>query len=424
MPRSKWPEQSRTKATRSRCFGSMFAWTLKTKPVTAGSQAPTARGSAGCVSGGGPKAPMPAISSCTPKELIAEPNQIGERLPSSIAWGSNGGQQRARHLDLLAQPREQVGGHVLGHARVVEPLHLHAPGPPVAVGAVHQLELVVQHVVAAEEVAALADRPGGRADVELQLVLDLVDDLEGVAGLAVHLVAEGQDRQVAQPADLEELAGLALDALGAVDHHHRGVDRGQRAVGVLGEVRVAGGVDEVEPPVAERERHRRGGDRDAALLLDLHEVGAGAPRLALGAHLAGHLDRAAVEQELLGQRGLAGVGVRDDREGPAPGDLRRQGGGVADIMQHVRGYSRGAREGEGGGATPAGRAGPDVREPPAGVFSTKKMEKDAPSAGRGALSVSLGGHRRSRLYRPAIWHANSFFLVKILPPEAATAPHA
>ena len=54
MPRSKWPEQSRTKATRSRCLGSMLAWTLKTKPVTAGSQAPTARGSAGWVSGGGP----------------------------------------------------------------------------------------------------------------------------------------------------------------------------------------------------------------------------------------------------------------------------------------------------------------------------------------------------------------------------------
>ena len=33
------------------------------------------------------------------------------------------------------------------------------------------------------------------------------------------------------------------------------------------------------------------------------------------------LDRAAEQQQLLGQRGLAGVGVRDDREGPPPGDL-------------------------------------------------------------------------------------------------------
>ena len=125
-----------------------------------------------------------------------------------------------------------------------------------------------------------------------------------------------------------------------------GVHRGQRAVGVLGEVRVAGRVDEVEPEVAEVEGHRRGGDRDAALLLHLHEVRAGAPRLALGADLAGHLDRAAEEQELLGQRGLAGVGVRDDREGAAAGDLGRQGGGVGSELGHGRPYSRPDAPGE------------------------------------------------------------------------------
>ena len=32
MPRVKWPDASRTNAMRSRCFGSMFAWILNTKP--------------------------------------------------------------------------------------------------------------------------------------------------------------------------------------------------------------------------------------------------------------------------------------------------------------------------------------------------------------------------------------------------------
>jgi hypothetical protein len=49
--------------------------------------------------------------------------------------------------------------------------------------------------------------------------------------------------------------------------------------------------------------------------LHLHEVRPGAPRLALGAHLTGHLDGAAEQQELFGQRGLARIGVRDDRKG-------------------------------------------------------------------------------------------------------------
>ena len=45
----------------------------------------------------------------------------------------------------------------------------------------------------------------------------------------------------------------------------------------------------------------------------------GAALLAAGLHRAGKLDRAAEQQQLLGQRGLARVGVGDDREGAAAG---------------------------------------------------------------------------------------------------------
>src|SRR5215468_10421619 len=50
MPRVSLPEQTRRKAMRSRWFGSMFAWILKTKPVMAVSSGATTRPSAwrGC----------------------------------------------------------------------------------------------------------------------------------------------------------------------------------------------------------------------------------------------------------------------------------------------------------------------------------------------------------------------------------------
>ncbi len=117
--------------------------------------------------------------------------------------------------------------------RIVEPVDLDRVRHPVAVGAVHQFQPVVQDVVAAEEIAAHTDRPGGRRHVDGEVFLDLVDDLERVPRLAVHLVAEGQDRQIPEPADLEELAGLAFDALGPVDDHDRSIDGGERAVGIL-----------------------------------------------------------------------------------------------------------------------------------------------------------------------------------------------
>ena len=83
---------------------------------------------------------------------------------------------------------------------------------------------------------------------------------------------------------LEELAGLLLDAplvpLGGVEHHHRAVDRGQRAVGDLAEILVARRVEQVEGEPRMLEAHHRRGDRDAALALDRHPIRAHPPPLA------------------------------------------------------------------------------------------------------------------------------------------------
>jgi hypothetical protein len=62
----------------------------------------------------------------------------------------------------------------------------------------------------------------------------------------VALVHEGEDRDAAAAADLEQLARLRLDALGGVDDHERRIDRGEHAVGVLGEVLVARRVEQID----------------------------------------------------------------------------------------------------------------------------------------------------------------------------------
>mmetsp|Transcript_184 Transcript_184/g.579 ORF Transcript_184/g.579 Transcript_184/m.579 type:complete len:226 (+) Transcript_184:462-1139(+) len=54
MPRLKWPDAMRTKATRSRCLGSIFACTLKTNPETLVSSGKIWRGCAFCTCGSGP----------------------------------------------------------------------------------------------------------------------------------------------------------------------------------------------------------------------------------------------------------------------------------------------------------------------------------------------------------------------------------
>ena len=98
----------------------------------------------------------------------------------------------------------------------------------------------------------------------------------------------------------------------------------ERAVGVFAEVLVARRVEQRDVVPVELELERGRADRDAALLLHLHPVGDGVALRLAAADGAGQLDRAGVEQQLLGQRGLAGVGVGNDGERPPPGDFARQ----------------------------------------------------------------------------------------------------
>ena len=73
MPRLKWPEHRRTKAIRSRCLGSIFAWILNTNPLTFSSSGATARVAVGWVSGVGADFANPFSNSRTPKLLTALP---------------------------------------------------------------------------------------------------------------------------------------------------------------------------------------------------------------------------------------------------------------------------------------------------------------------------------------------------------------
>ena len=153
----------------------------------------------------------------------------------------------------------------------------------------------------------------------------------------IELVDEGQDRDAPHPADLEQLQRLRLDALRAIEHHHGAVGRGQRAVGVLAEILVSGRIQQVEPIALVLELQHGRGDRDAALALHRHPVRCGVALGFAAAHGPGQLDRAAVEQQLLGQGGLAGVGVRNDREGAPARNLAAQHVGLIIRRGRLRG---------------------------------------------------------------------------------------
>ena len=78
-------------------------------------------------------------------------------------------------------------------------------------------------------------------------------------------------------------------------------------------------IEKVEHVAVELERHDRGRDRDAPVALDLHPVRPRPPRLPARRDLASRPDGAAGQQQVLGQRRLAGVRVGDNGKGAPPG---------------------------------------------------------------------------------------------------------
>ena len=81
-------------------------------------------------------------------------------------------------------------------------------------------------------------------------MFDLFQKRERVLAFAVQLVDEGGDGHIAQAAHLEQFQGLSLNALGAIQHHHGGIDSREGAVCVFAEIFVAGRVEQIESVIA------------------------------------------------------------------------------------------------------------------------------------------------------------------------------
>ena len=229
-----------------------------------------------------------------------------------------------QQLDFVHQALVQPVAEQLRQLRVVKRHILLFHARFAVVAGFIQLHHLCVAVVNALEVAVRADGPVDRAGANAEHLLHFLHQGERVFARAVHLVDKGENWDVAQAADLEQLDGLRLDALGRVDEHHGAVRRDEHAIGVLREVLVAGGVENVDVIAVKFKLHGRGGHGNAALFLDIHPVAGGMFVALAGFDGTGGANRARIQQQLFGQRRFAGVRVGDNGKRPAAGGFSRE----------------------------------------------------------------------------------------------------
>ena len=168
----------------------------------------------------------------------------------------------------------------------------------------------LQHVGDAEP--GLGRDQHGVGGVDADDFLDLLADALGLGGRQVDLVQHHDDLVVVVDRLVDIGQRLRLDALGGVDDQQRALAGRQRARHLVGEVDMAGRVDEVEDVVLAIvgvvvQAHGLRLDGDAALALDIHRV----ENLLL--HVA-QLQPAGRLDQPVGQRRLAVVDMGDDGE--------------------------------------------------------------------------------------------------------------
>ena len=228
--------------------------------------------------------------------------------------GHREGAARAHHADLVALLQVAVeDAHVHHDAAVLVVLRVEDEAAQLLRGRrLRRGQLLADHV---EELLDALARLRGDIDAvlrgEAEDLLDLHRHAVRVGSGEVDLVDDGDQRQVARDREVGVRDGLRLDTLRRVDDEHGAFARLERARDLVGEVHMAGRVDEVElvllALVGVLHRHGRGLDGDAALALEVHRVEELGARLALR-HGLRLLEKAVCEGR------LAVVDVGDDGE--------------------------------------------------------------------------------------------------------------
>ena len=177
----------------------------------------------------------------------------------------------------------------------------------------HRFEIALAVVVAQQfdHLLAMVHRQVEQQALLAKALSDVGHQSRQVHVVGVDLVDHDHAAQAALTGQVEHALGGKLDAGLRVDHHQRGVHRGQRPNGLAGEVGVAGGIDDMDLRAGPVHADQRRLQRMAEVFFNRIEIADG---VAFLDRTAGR-DGAGRGQQALRQRGFPGGAVADQGNG-------------------------------------------------------------------------------------------------------------
>ena len=200
-------------------------------------------------------------------------------------------------------------------ARIIRSFHL--DNFLLAIIRVERVERIFGDGIDALEKLTDANRERKRSGLNLQNAFNLVEQVEHMAAIQVHLVDERDNRRMAHTADIHQANRLLFNTVHAIDKHQSSVHGGQRTVRIFAEVLMPRGIDEIEHATFEREVQHGTRNRNTTLLFNLHPVTNSVALVGLRTHVPSLANHIPVPQELFGDGGFTGVRVADDGESAA-----------------------------------------------------------------------------------------------------------
>ena len=164
------------------------------------------------------------------------------------------------------------------------------------------------------KIRTVTQRPIHWVSLDSQHTLQFVEQLKGISGRAVQLVHERKNRNASLPANLEQLAGLTLNAFSGVDDHHGRIHRRKHPVSILREIFMTRSIQQIHAKTAVIKLEHSGADGNSALALQLHPVGRSGALVFARRDRTRQLHCPAIKQELFSQGRLAGVRMLNNRK--------------------------------------------------------------------------------------------------------------